>query len=152
MVLDLTMYFFICLLLQEVSQTGPFSPGLWWGGREPRSIRPHHHWKCHVKWANSVNVKRGALFCTEWFFTAFVDIIFIFIFRQCYECELRFVKDSGCNRIECMCGAIMCYYCRHDITDDPHHFRGFGEPELDKWVFCVFLFSHRRPTLIEKLP
>ncbi|KAL9131545.1 MAG: hypothetical protein Q9217_000559 [Psora testacea] len=32
--------------------------------------------------------------------------------RTCPKCGLAFVKDSGCNKLTCVCGYTMCYICR----------------------------------------
>ena len=35
--------------------------------------------------------------------------------RICPRCGLSFVKDSGCNRLTCICGYSMCYICRQGL-------------------------------------
>ena len=35
--------------------------------------------------------------------------------RTCPCCGLGFVKDSGCNRLTCICGYSMCYVCRQGL-------------------------------------
>ena len=35
--------------------------------------------------------------------------------RTCPRCGLGFIKDSGCNKMVCICGYIMCYICRQDL-------------------------------------
>ena len=35
--------------------------------------------------------------------------------RVCPACGTGFVKDSGCNRMVCVCGYRMCYLCREGI-------------------------------------
>lgn len=32
--------------------------------------------------------------------------------RTCPRCGLSFVKESGCNKLTCVCGYAMCYLCR----------------------------------------
>ena len=35
--------------------------------------------------------------------------------RTCPRCNLGFVKDSGCNKMVCVCGYTMCYICRQGL-------------------------------------
>ena len=35
--------------------------------------------------------------------------------RTCPRCGLGFVKDSGCNKMTCVCGYMMCYICRQGL-------------------------------------
>ena len=35
-------------------------------------------------------------------------------------CGKKFVKESGCNKITCACGALVCYICRREITGYEH--------------------------------
>lgn len=35
--------------------------------------------------------------------------------RTCPKCGLAFIKDSGCNKLTCMCGYTMCYVCRQGL-------------------------------------
>lgn len=35
--------------------------------------------------------------------------------RTCPHCGLGFVKDSGCNKLTCVCGYAMCYICRQGL-------------------------------------
>lgn len=35
--------------------------------------------------------------------------------RTCPECKLGFIKESGCNKLTCRCGYIMCYICRQAL-------------------------------------
>ena len=35
--------------------------------------------------------------------------------RVCPKCSLSFVKSSGCNKLVCNCGYVMCYICRQEI-------------------------------------
>lgn len=55
--------------------------------------------------------------------------------RTCPHCGLGFIKDSGCNKLTCVCGYAMCYICRqglgrgHDGEGYRHfcqHFRPAG--------------------------
>lgn len=53
--------------------------------------------------------------------------------RTCPRCSLAFIKDSGCNKLTCICGYSMCYICR----------RGLGKAEGGEGYrhFC----QHFRP-------
>jgi hypothetical protein len=52
--------------------------------------------------------------------------------RTCPRCMLSFVKSSGCNKLVCNCGYIMCYVCRQEISSREgyahfcQHFRPHG--------------------------
>ena len=35
--------------------------------------------------------------------------------RTCPRCGLAFVKESGCNKMVCVCGYSMCYVCREGL-------------------------------------
>jgi hypothetical protein len=35
--------------------------------------------------------------------------------RTCPRCGLGFVKESGCNKMVCVCGYAMCYICRQGL-------------------------------------
>lgn len=37
--------------------------------------------------------------------------------RTCPRCGLGFVKESGCNKLSCICGYKMCYICRQGLGD-----------------------------------
>lgn len=61
--------------------------------------------------------------------------------RICPKCNLSFVKASGCNKLVCNCGYVMCYVCRQEISSREgyshfcQHFRerpGFRCRECDK--------------------
>ncbi|CAG0894515.1 unnamed protein product [Darwinula stevensoni] len=34
------------------------------------------------------------------------------IIRECHKCHKRFMKEEGCNKMTCSCGASMCYVCK----------------------------------------
>jgi hypothetical protein len=42
------------------------------------------------------------------------------IVRKCKKCTLPVIKDSGCNRMVCSCGAQFCYLCRKGISGYNH--------------------------------
>eukprot|EP00088_Acartia_fossae_P053664 TRINITY_DN6122_c0_g1_i5.p1 TRINITY_DN6122_c0_g1~~TRINITY_DN6122_c0_g1_i5.p1 ORF type:complete len:740 (+),score=192.63 TRINITY_DN6122_c0_g1_i5:286-2220(+) len=46
--------------------------------------------------------------------------------RECPKCRNRFVKQDGCNKMKCKCGAVMCYLCKKLISNDYTHFYGHG--------------------------
>ncbi|KAL8734105.1 MAG: hypothetical protein Q9181_003314 [Wetmoreana brouardii] len=55
--------------------------------------------------------------------------------RTCPKCNLAFIKDSGCNKLTCMCGYTMCYVCRQALGPSEggegyahfcQHFRLYG--------------------------
>lgn len=35
--------------------------------------------------------------------------------RTCPQCGLSFIKESGCNKLTCRCGHIICYICRQGL-------------------------------------
>ncbi len=38
--------------------------------------------------------------------------------RTCPRCGLGFIKQSGCNKMTCVCGYTMCYVCRQGLGRD----------------------------------
>lgn len=56
------------------------------------------------------------------------------LIRQCWECNKPIVKQGGCNRMTCVCEAMMCYLCRVPVKDKNYdHFYGQGgEPTATK--------------------
>ncbi|XP_033211261.1 E3 ubiquitin-protein ligase RNF216-like [Belonocnema kinseyi] len=52
--------------------------------------------------------------------------------RTCYSCKKEFVKETGCNRMSCFCGAVMCYLCDKAVpANDYTHFNGQGSSRFD---------------------
>lgn len=51
--------------------------------------------------------------------------------RSCWRCKRNFIKEAGCNKMTCTCGARMCYICRQPVTDYSH-FNGQGGTEFHK--------------------
>lgn len=51
--------------------------------------------------------------------------------RSCWKCERKFIKEAGCNKMTCTCGAHMCYICRQPVTNYSH-FNGQGGTEFHK--------------------
>jgi TRIAD3 protein (E3 ubiquitin-protein ligase RNF216) len=52
--------------------------------------------------------------------------------RICPRCQAQFLKELGCNRMECpRCQTWFCYYCRQVIPKEigyEHFWRGKGKP------------------------
>lgn len=57
--------------------------------------------------------------------------------RTCPRCSLSFIKESGCNKLTCVCGYTICYTCRQYLGNDHkgegyrhfcQHFRPNGGP------------------------
>lgn len=38
--------------------------------------------------------------------------------RTCPRCGLSFIKESGCNKLTCLCGCMICYTCRQHLGND----------------------------------
>ncbi|XP_040577577.1 E3 ubiquitin-protein ligase RNF216 [Lepeophtheirus salmonis] len=55
------------------------------------------------------------------------------VIRKCHACAKPYTKTDGCNRIQCICGAQMCYICKKKIQPNYDHFYDFPEkPEIGK--------------------
>ena len=54
--------------------------------------------------------------------------------RTCPRCGLSFIKESGCNKLTCVCGYVICYLCRQHLSHGDGG-EGYGH-------FC----QHFRPT------
>ncbi|RZB39510.1 uncharacterized protein BDFB_012314, partial [Asbolus verrucosus] len=42
------------------------------------------------------------------------------LLRECWKCSRKFYKESGCNKMTCLCGARMCYICKQPVNDYSH--------------------------------
>ncbi|XP_059176444.1 uncharacterized protein LOC131956077 isoform X2 [Physella acuta] len=42
------------------------------------------------------------------------------VMRKCHKCGKRFVKDTGCNKMTCVCKATSCYCCKAKDIDYSH--------------------------------
>lgn len=49
-------------------------------------------------------------------------VIYFFSSRTCPNCNNKFLKESGCNRMKCICGTCICYICKKEISDCYDHF------------------------------
>ncbi|XP_054264368.1 uncharacterized protein LOC128987513 [Macrosteles quadrilineatus] len=67
------------------------------------------------------------------------------LMRTCHSCNKNFVKSSGCNKMICNCGAMMCYVCRQPVKDYSH-FNGEGGDNFDRCpLFSQDVDLHVRP-------
>ncbi|KAI8873245.1 hypothetical protein GQ42DRAFT_152926 [Ramicandelaber brevisporus] len=59
--------------------------------------------------------------------------------RTCPQCGLSFVRSSGCNKMTCRCGYVMCYLCRQDIKQESyqHYCQHFRETPGTKCTECA---------------
>ena len=48
------------------------------------------------------------------------------LIQKCWKCSKSFIKEEGCNKMTCVCGAKMCYLCKKPVGDDYSHFYGQG--------------------------
>ena len=42
------------------------------------------------------------------------------LIRICHNCKRQFLKDSGCNKMVCQCGAMQCYICDKPVKGYEH--------------------------------
>ncbi|KAL5337742.1 hypothetical protein BJX70DRAFT_368644 [Aspergillus crustosus] len=49
------------------------------------------------------------------------------LIRTCPKCQVKIVKESGCNKMICTkCATIMCYICQKNITNEGYNHFGRG--------------------------
>ncbi|KAK3591594.1 hypothetical protein CHS0354_013776 [Potamilus streckersoni] len=53
--------------------------------------------------------------------------------RTCPKCKKNFYKESGCNKMTCVCGTTMCYVCRKANIDYDHFKRGVCPPDSNSF-------------------
>ncbi|KAB0794949.1 hypothetical protein PPYR_11788 [Photinus pyralis] len=58
------------------------------------------------------------------------------LLRTCYKCDMKFIKEEGCNMMKCRCGALMCYVCNQPVKNYNH----FNGPDGSNTNLCP-LFS-----------
>ncbi|XP_076442029.1 uncharacterized protein LOC143281024 isoform X2 [Babylonia areolata] len=52
--------------------------------------------------------------------------------RKCHHCGKHFVKDVGCNKMTCVCGATSCYVCREPDIGYDHFGQNCSEQDMNK--------------------
>ena len=52
--------------------------------------------------------------------------------RECANCNNKFYKEEGCNKMTCRCGAKMCYLCKKEAVDYSHFYGQGGTPTAIK--------------------
>lgn len=78
--------------------------------------------------------------------------------RTCPRCGLGFIKDSGCNKLTCVCGYIMCYVCRQGLAREEggegyrhfcQHFRPIGG-KCEKCEKCDLYIGEEEEGLVRR--
>lgn len=64
--------------------------------------------------------------------------------RTCPRCGLGFVKDSGCNKMVCVCGYAMCYICRQGLGEKKGGLLMLGDADNQGHGYAHFC-QHFRP-------
>ncbi|OWF42616.1 E3 ubiquitin-protein ligase [Mizuhopecten yessoensis] len=57
--------------------------------------------------------------------------------RKCHNCNKRFIKEAGCNKMTCTCGATQCYFCREENIDYDHFNKGTCSNQEESTVIHV---------------
>ncbi|KAL8681631.1 MAG: hypothetical protein Q9186_002300 [Xanthomendoza sp. 1 TL-2023] len=52
------------------------------------------------------------------------------LLRQCGKCKRTVMKDRGCNKMTCACGAFICDYCGKDISKELYNHFSDGPTSL----------------------
>uniref|UniRef100_A0A914GS16 RING-type domain-containing protein n=1 Tax=Globodera rostochiensis TaxID=31243 RepID=A0A914GS16_GLORO len=66
------------------------------------------------------------------------------VIHRCQRCSLPFVKQMGCNRMYCRCGATQCYVCRAHNIHYGHfcqHFRNIGQTKCKQCTLPCLLWE-----------
>ncbi|KAL3085042.1 hypothetical protein niasHS_010111 [Heterodera schachtii] len=66
------------------------------------------------------------------------------VIHRCRRCSLPFVKQMGCNRMYCRCGATQCYVCRaHNIQYNHfcQHYRNPGQVKCKQCTLPCLLWE-----------
>ena len=62
--------------------------------------------------------------------------------RKCHKCATPMLKESGCNKMTCRCGAFFCYLCKQPIKGYDHFCQHAHDPgEKCKECDCCVLWD-----------
>jgi len=75
--------------------------------------------------------------------------------RTCPQCNLSFIKSSGCNKLVCVCGYAMCYICRSDIGKEGYmhfcqHFRAEPGMKCAECERCDLYLEEEEKEVLER--
>lgn len=72
------------------------------------------------------------------------------LLRTCPKCDVKILKEDGCNKVVCTCGGMLCDYCGKDISEVGYvHFDG-GTGPTGKKCPTYDNFRVRRNKEVEK--